>query len=735
MIMQQVNTLPKFLSQDTDVKRNDSSSSQGVSEKDKDFSNLVDQHIKKKESAEKESRRAEDDRNARRREAAKADSISNDNVAENGKSIVNDKQQKQVRSTEEEKNTDKSVNKNSKVDEIETTENSVDNKQESNSTTEQVETTDNDSESTSQSEDVAEVTSENEAMLASEKFISLLYNSDRALTDNKTNNKNDSENTDDAKEEVKAAQQSTVKADALLTTNTKASEQVKSNDPAAVDHKLKVFATEVADSKVNNAVADDASDVELLTSKELLQRYQLQAQLTDKQGSNKGSLSEFKLKEQELNRSTLTGENIIKSVSLPVESTVELAEEGLMPAESEIKKTTVNSSENDKLAELKAKLANDSITSANGVKAEKIAELLNDESSGQSNVINEAAKTEQSQVSQLFNKQANQDIKQEKGQSVAAVIKADEIVKDNKSTNVDSAIKTENEYVKAQSTAEDQQRSTAQLAASVAAGKTHQQNHASQGTSTQSAISSAKLNPEGSIETSDLSNEDMGKVDDLALVESELNLTNKENNASTKPANSQNQADNLTRTFTDINAQAAQVKQANDAYSTYQNSEVLNHNVASDTAQIQKNNVQLHQETIAIFRKDFSNAVKDKVMLMVSQKLQQFDITLDPPEFGNMQIRVNLQGEQAAVNFIVQNQQAKEALEQNMPKLREMLAEQGVDVGDANVEQQNQQNKEQTEQQSSTASSLKNNAEKDSKVHVLSANLFNSSATGVDYYA
>ncbi|HCM46317.1 MAG TPA: flagellar hook-length control protein FliK, partial [Colwellia sp.] len=85
------------------------------------------------------------------------------------------------------------------------------------------------------------------------------------------------------------------------------------------------------------------------------------------------------------------------------------------------------------------------------------------------------------------------------------------------------------------------------------------------------------------------------------------------------------------------------------------------------------------------------DAVKDKVMMTINQKLQRFDITLDPPEFGNMQVRVNLQGEQASVNFIVQNQQAKDVLEQNMHKLRDMLSEQGVDVGDANVEQQNQQ--------------------------------------------
>jgi flagellar hook-length control protein FliK len=184
--------------------------------------------------------------------------------------------------------------------------------------------------------------------------------------------------------------------------------------------------------------------------------------------------------------------------------------------------------------------------------------------------------------------------------------------------------------------------------------------------------------------------------------------------------------------------QASQLKQNNDAYLEHQVSEVLNHNVAADTVQIQKNNVQLQQEVISIFKKDFADTLKDKVMVMINQKLQQFDITLDPPEFGNMQVRVNLQGEQAAVNFIVQNQQAKDALEENMHKLKNMLAEQGVDVGGANVEQQNQQKNQDDSNAKDGSNSLKiadqNNDEVDIK-HVLSAKLFDSSATGIDYYA
>ena len=121
---------------------------------------------------------------------------------------------------------------------------------------------------------------------------------------------------------------------------------------------------------------------------------------------------------------------------------------------------------------------------------------------------------------------------------------------------------------------------------------------------------------------------------------------------------------------------------------------------------------------------------------MISQKLQQFDISLDPPELGNMQVRVNLQGEQASVNFIVQNQQAKEALDQNMHKLKEMLAEQGVDVGDANVDQQSQHS-DSHESDIDEPRHRFSNTEQASDVitHNISVKRADSSTQVVDYYA
>ncbi len=158
----------------------------------------------------------------------------------------------------------------------------------------------------------------------------------------------------------------------------------------------------------------------------------------------------------------------------------------------------------------------------------------------------------------------------------------------------------------------------------------------------------------------------------------------------------------------------------------------------SMSVQSAKTAVQIQNETISIYRKDFTTAVKDKVMVMINQKIKQLDIRLDPPELGSMQVRLNLQNEQAAVNIVVQNQQAKEALEQNLHKLKDMLADSGVDVGDANIEQRQQQSEAQNgfagQQGFSGGDGTEGNFIDETSVGS-QVNLYKASATGVDYYA
>ncbi|NAW68820.1 hypothetical protein CAG54_09970 [Vibrio sp. V27_P1S3P104] len=83
-----------------------------------------------------------------------------------------------------------------------------------------------------------------------------------------------------------------------------------------------------------------------------------------------------------------------------------------------------------------------------------------------------------------------------------------------------------------------------------------------------------------------------------------------------------------------------------------------------------------------------ADEMAERVQMMMSKNLKNIDIRLDPPELGRMHIRMNMHGDGASVQFMVANNQARDALEQSMPRLREMLAQQGVQLADTSVQQQ-----------------------------------------------
>ncbi|TMX59104.1 flagellar hook-length control protein FliK [Vibrio rotiferianus] len=80
--------------------------------------------------------------------------------------------------------------------------------------------------------------------------------------------------------------------------------------------------------------------------------------------------------------------------------------------------------------------------------------------------------------------------------------------------------------------------------------------------------------------------------------------------------------------------------------------------------------------------------VAEKVQMMMSKNLKNLDIRLDPPELGRMQIRMTMNNDLANVHFTVSNPQARDLIEQTLPRLREMLAQQGMQLADSSVQQQ-----------------------------------------------
>ncbi|KAB0286469.1 flagellar hook-length control protein FliK [Vibrio fortis] len=99
--------------------------------------------------------------------------------------------------------------------------------------------------------------------------------------------------------------------------------------------------------------------------------------------------------------------------------------------------------------------------------------------------------------------------------------------------------------------------------------------------------------------------------------------------------------------------------------------------------------IQAAQQAPLQLTKELANEqVAEKVQMMMSKNLKNLDIRLDPPELGQLKIRMTMNNDVANVHFTVTNQQARDVIEQTLPRLREMLAQQGMQLADSSVQQQ-----------------------------------------------
>ena len=145
-------------------------------------------------------------------------------------------------------------------------------------------------------------------------------------------------------------------------------------------------------------------------------------------------------------------------------------------------------------------------------------------------------------------------------------------------------------------------------------------------------------------------------------------------------------------------------------------------------------------KAVNIHKPEGQQQLNEKIRWMVNARNTMAEIRLDPPELGSMQVRVNVQGDAASVSFIVQSQQAKDALADTMPKLRDMLSEQGIELGDAQVRKDNSQNGESGQQLAGESGNGQgqrgnNDAEFDDDTRVIEQAVTREAKGGIDYYA
>lgn len=88
----------------------------------------------------------------------------------------------------------------------------------------------------------------------------------------------------------------------------------------------------------------------------------------------------------------------------------------------------------------------------------------------------------------------------------------------------------------------------------------------------------------------------------------------------------------------------------------------------------------------------WNDGVADRVMWMAKNDLQTAELHLNPADLGPIEITLTLTGDdktQAAVQFSAAHASTRDAIETALPRLREMLQESGITLGQAGVDANN----------------------------------------------
>lgn len=82
---------------------------------------------------------------------------------------------------------------------------------------------------------------------------------------------------------------------------------------------------------------------------------------------------------------------------------------------------------------------------------------------------------------------------------------------------------------------------------------------------------------------------------------------------------------------------------------------------------------------------DWPDAVGNRVVWMSGRDESRAELILTPPNLGKLEISLTVTGDTTTAHFTAATPAAREALEQAMPRLREMLEQAGVTLADSNV--------------------------------------------------
>jgi flagellar hook-length control protein FliK len=96
----------------------------------------------------------------------------------------------------------------------------------------------------------------------------------------------------------------------------------------------------------------------------------------------------------------------------------------------------------------------------------------------------------------------------------------------------------------------------------------------------------------------------------------------------------------------------------------------------------------MFQLDVPLHQPGWDRALGDRVQWMASQKLQVAELRLSPPNLGPLEVRVQVDGDRTHIHFLAPQAAVRDAIDAALPRLREMFAEGGLNLGDVTVSHQ-----------------------------------------------
>lgn len=81
----------------------------------------------------------------------------------------------------------------------------------------------------------------------------------------------------------------------------------------------------------------------------------------------------------------------------------------------------------------------------------------------------------------------------------------------------------------------------------------------------------------------------------------------------------------------------------------------------------------------------WDGALGQRVVWMATRQQQVAEMHLNPPNLGPLEVRLTISNDQASAQFVSHHPAVREAIEAALPRLREMLAESGITLGNVQV--------------------------------------------------